>query len=217
MGSDEQVVRSDRGSPSFQLRTNFPIFRVGRIFQGLHVELSQEVFYRLREPFRAALRAAISKLGRHDDACAHVALTNSGYALCDPAFRVLDQVRNDVRVQQIAGQNIFSGAGGRSSISGKASSRGFIVSRSPNRPRLRVGSSTRRSPSRRMIASSPGSSNSTGIRTAWLRSFRNNLTCRVAPMPSSKHMFKAYAFLPTRSMPSPCHRDIASRPDGAGG
>src|SRR5205807_337117 len=41
---------------------------------------------------------------------------------------------------------------------------------------------TRRSPSRCMIASSPGSSNSTGMRTAWLRPLRNSLTWRWSGM-----------------------------------
>jgi hypothetical protein len=44
------------------------------------------------------------------------------------------------------------------------------------RIRLRTGSITKRMPSRCMIASSPGSSNSTGMQTAWFRPSRNNLT-----------------------------------------
>ena len=52
---------------------------------------------------------------------------------------------------------------------GRDSPIGFIDFNKAINPRLRTGSITRRSPSRRMIASSPGSSNSTGMRTAWLR------------------------------------------------
>jgi hypothetical protein len=43
---------------------------------------------------------------------------------------------------------------------------------------LRIGSIIRRSPSLRRIASSPSSSNSRGIRKAWLRPLRNSRTCR---------------------------------------
>jgi hypothetical protein len=50
---------------------------------------------------------------------------------------------------------------------------------------LRAVSITKRSPSRRMIASSPGSSNSKRMRTAWLRPSRNNLTRFYSSMTTS--------------------------------
>ena len=46
------------------------------------------------------------------------------------------------------------------------------------RPALRIGSRISRSPSFRRIARSPGSSNSTGILTAWFRLLRNSRTSR---------------------------------------
>jgi hypothetical protein len=74
----------------------------------------------------------------------------------------------------------------------KISSGGFNVLSRAKSSRLRTGSITRRSPSRCMIASSPGSSNSTGMRTAWLRPLRNNLTPlhghRLPPSIRHKHV-----------------------------
>jgi hypothetical protein len=81
-------VPPDQASPSFKLCSNFPIFRVCRFFQGKHVQLSQQVFDRLQEPFRTALRATIPKLGGHDDARAHVVLAHLDYVAGDPPFRV---------------------------------------------------------------------------------------------------------------------------------
>src|SRR6266852_5054728 len=127
--------------------------------------------------------------GRHDDAGADVVLAHLGDPLSSSALRVPDQVGNDVRIHHVASQSMFSGAGTGSSTSWKPSSSGFIVLSKATSPRLRTGSITRRSPSRCMRASSPGSSNSTGIRTAWLRPLRNNLTCLCSGM---SHL-KAYA------------------------
>jgi hypothetical protein len=83
-----------------------------------------------------------------------------------------------LHVWSVVSQTMLSRAGTGSSISGNSSSSGFIAASSPINPRLCIGSITRRSPSRRMIASWPGSSNSRGIQTAWLRPSRNNLTYR---------------------------------------
>jgi hypothetical protein len=55
-------------------------------------------------------------------------------------------------------------------------SSGSKVSSSARSERGGAGSMIKRLPSLRMIASSPGSSNSRGIRTAWLRPFINSLT-----------------------------------------
>src|SRR4029077_19850412 len=125
-----------------------------------------------------ALSASVAQLGGHDDARANVVLADFGDPLCRFTLRIPDQVGNDVCVQHVARQSTFSGSGTGSAISGKYSSSGFIVLSKATSPRLRTGAITRRSPSRCMIASSPGSSNSTGMRTAWLRPLRNSLTCR---------------------------------------
>src|SRR5262249_11761905 len=149
----------------------------GRNIKREHVDFDKQFFDCLEQPFRSAFCAAITQLGGYNDTRADVVLADVGDPLGSSALRVPDQVGNDVRVQQVASQNTFSGAGTGSSISGNASFSGFIDLSKASNPRLRTGSIIRRSPSRCIIASLPGSSKSTGIRTAWLRPLRNNLTC----------------------------------------
>src|SRR5208283_946027 len=56
-----------------------------------------------------------------------------------------------------------------------------------------VGSMISRSPSLRIMASSPGSSNSRGILTAWFLPFLKSFTCRSGAIPTSLAYDKAYA------------------------
>src|SRR5206468_9324320 len=129
-----------------------------------HIDLTKQVFDSLGEPWRGALCTPVSQLGSYDDAGADTVLAD----LRDPfrgfALRVSDQVGDDAGVQEVAGQSTFSGAGMGSSISGNFSFSGFIVLSKAMSPRLRTGSITSRSPSRCMMASSPGSSNSRRMR-----------------------------------------------------
>jgi hypothetical protein len=64
------------------------------------------------------------------------------------------------------------------STSGNSSSSGSQLARISRRLLLCTGSMMSRSPSRLMMASLPGSSNSTGMRMAWLRLLRNSRTWR---------------------------------------
>src|SRR5262249_53663285 len=148
----------------FQGGADRPVFSVGRSVERQDFDLIEQFFNRLQQTSRATLRAAVSQFGSHNDACADVALADFANTRRRLSLRMPDQIGNDVRIQQITRQRTFSGRGTGSTISGKSSSTGFIVLRRATRPRLRTGSITRRSPSRCMIASLPGSSNSTGIR-----------------------------------------------------
>src|SRR5207302_579287 len=125
---------------------------------------------------RAAFGAAVAQLGRDDDAGAEVVLAYINDPPRRLALRVSDQVGQDIGIQHVARHSARSGAGTGSSMRGNSSSSGVIDFSKAIRPRLRTGSITRRSPSRCMMASLPGSSNSTGMRTAWLRPLRNNRT-----------------------------------------
>jgi len=64
-----------------------------------------------------------------------------------------------------------NGSGGESSITGKSSSRGLSVFKTSSNDFFGSGSMISLFPSFRMIASSPGNSNSRGMRTARLRPF----------------------------------------------
>src|SRR5208283_2443643 len=95
----------------------------------------------------------------------------------DAALRMADEVGNDVRIEAVAHQS-STRSGGASGIGGKSSSIGERRASTASRDLGGAGSMISRFPSLRMIASSPGSSNSRGMRTAWLRPFLNSLTCR---------------------------------------
>src|SRR5262249_48558489 len=155
--------------------TDHTIFGIGRNVERQHIDLAEQIFDGLGEPLRVALRASVAQLGSHDDAGADAVLAHLRNPLRGFALRLPDKVGDDTRVQQIAGQSTFSAPGTGSSISGNSSFTGFIDLSNAMSPRLRTGSITSRSPSRCMIASSPGNSNSTGMRTAWLRPLRNSL------------------------------------------
>src|SRR6267154_6576058 len=194
VGGNQQVVAADRLAGRFQLRADCAVFSVGRNIERQNVDLAQQVFDGLAQPARAALDAAVAQFSRHDDARANTILTRAADAFCYSALRVSDQVGDDVRVQHVESHSTCSGAAGASPISGKSSFRGFIVLSKAISPRLRTGSITRRSPSRCRTASAPGNSNSTGMRTAWLRPLRNSLTWRCSAMGLSPwHMLLTYA------------------------
>jgi hypothetical protein len=81
MGGDQQVVAADSLSSRFQLRADCAVFGIGGNIKRQHIDLAEQVFDGLEQPFRAALCASIAQFGRHDDACADVALARLGDAL----------------------------------------------------------------------------------------------------------------------------------------
>src|SRR5271157_210459 len=98
---------------------------------------------------------------------------------------------NDIGVQEIAHQR-STGLGGRSAIGGKSSSRVRKVASTASSDLGGVGSTISRSPSLRIMASSPGSSNSRGILTAWFLPFLKSFTCRSGAISTSLAYAKAY-------------------------
>ncbi len=79
-------------------------------------------------------------------------------------------------------RSISSKSARSASMSGNWSSTACNPERTNSNPVFLSGSTINLLPSFRMIASSPMSSKSLGIRTAWLRPLRNNLTCRFMVM-----------------------------------
>src|SRR5580704_10166854 len=67
-------------------------------------------------------------------------------------------------------------------MGGKSSGNGASFANRASRDFVGTGSMTSRSPSFRMMASSPGNSNSRGIRTALFRPFLKTLTWRSGPV-----------------------------------
>src|SRR5260370_31774453 len=91
------------------------------------------------------------------------------------SLRVADEIRNDVGIEQVTHQG-STGSGGKSRMGGKSSGSGARDANTANRDLGGAGSMINRSPSFRMMASSPQNSNSRGSRTARLRPFRKILT-----------------------------------------
>lgn len=178
MHCDQQVVGLDRPAGVLELGSDRVVIAVSRRVEWHDRQLGQDLLDPVQETGRALLGAAAAQLRRDDDADADRVRDRPG-ALCGSASRVADQLADDVRIQHVPhGQKTSSGFGGGSTISGGESQSPCQPSRSAISPALRTGSRMRRSPSRLMIASVPGSSNSTGMRTAWLRLFRKSLTLR---------------------------------------
>jgi hypothetical protein len=86
------------------------------------------------------------------------------------------------RVDKESRHQTLTGSGGESVIAGNSSSSGSRVPKYSTRDPVRAGSMISRSPSLRMTASRPGSSNSRGMQTAWFRPFLKSLTRRCADM-----------------------------------
>jgi hypothetical protein len=101
---------------------------------------------------------------------------------CNVALGIPHQVGHGIGVKQEAkhGAQRFTSSTGRSLAAGSAnvSEIGSSVASTTSRPCFATGSIINRSPSRRMIASFPTSSNSRGMRMAWFRPFRKRRTCR---------------------------------------
>ncbi len=151
-----------------------PVLAISRHIERQHRHFGQKFFNPAQEPLRSSLSATVAQFRRHDDADANRIACCSG-ALSGLPDGMPDQLADNVRVQHVKhGQKTCFGAGGGSSISGNASFNGSQLFSSATNPFLRTGSMMRRSPSRLMIASLPGNSNSTGMRTAWLRLLRNS-------------------------------------------
>ena len=87
----------------------------------------------------------------------------------------------NIGVKQVARQ-ISTCLGGGSGIGGNSSSIGWSVASNSSSDPSATGSIISREPSFRIITSSPGSSNSRGIRTAWFRPFLKSLARRLRPL-----------------------------------
>lgn len=126
---------------------------------------------------RPLLFRSVPQLGSNDDACTNLALTDLRNMPRNWTVRMPYELRRDIRVQQVPHQ-ISTAPGGASEIGGKSSSIGERASSTFKRDLGEAGSIISHYPSLRIKASSPGSSNSREILTAWFRPFLKSLTCR---------------------------------------
>jgi len=194
MGGDQQVIAADRSARPFEPGANFPVHGVGGDFERQDFERAEHRLELTRQPERTFLLSAEAQLRRGDDARADVRFPNAADVLDYRPLRIADKIGDDVRVEKIRHLK-STGLGGASSIAGKLSSMRSSPAKTLNSERGAAGSIISLSPSRRMIASAPGSSNSRGIRTAWFLPFLKSLTCRASVMPPLLAYATAYAKL----------------------
>lgn len=102
-------------------------------------------------------------------------ITDFRNAIGDLAARMPDDVGYDVGIEQKSHSSEINGICGQA-IGGNSSSSVCSVARTDNSDLGGAVSMMSRCPSFRMMASSPSSSNSRGIRTAWFRPFLKSLT-----------------------------------------
>src|SRR5674476_20172 len=186
---NQQVIAADRPTIPLKAGAQAAIDRICRRLERQNLKHSEDRIQLRREPRRASFGRPITQFRRHDDAGAHLGLANRADGLRHLALRVTDKIADHIGIEQIAHQNL-TGSSASSAIGGKSSSRGDSVDNTASRDLGGVGSMVSRSPSLRIMASSPGSSNSRGIRTAWLRPFLNSFTCRSELIACSWHMLK---------------------------
>ena len=177
MGRDEHVVAANGLTAPFQIRAQAPIMAIGIVLEGKNRKKCQNRFQLVRKTRRAASFGAIAQFSGNDDAGRNQLLADFGDMCGDRALGVPDEVRQDIGIEKEHGQKA-TGFGAGSSICPKSSSIDASLSSRARSEGAATGSMMMREPSLRMMASSPGSSNSRGIRTAWLRPFLNNLTWR---------------------------------------
>src|SRR6266849_1623668 len=177
LSGNEQIITADRSADLFEPGADQAISGIGRHLEGENVQGAKYRLELRREPWRCLLRSPVAQFRGDDDARADLCLAYLADVLGYPALRVSDEVGDNVGIEQVTHQS-STGSGAKSGIGGKSSSSGTRVSSSASKDFGGVGSMIRLSPSLRMMASSPGSSNSRGMRTAWFRPFLKSLTCR---------------------------------------
>src|SRR5580704_7488279 len=90
VGGDQQIVAADRFACRLELRADSAVFAIGWHIERQHVDLAEQVFNCFEQSLRAALRASVAQLGRHDDAGADVVIAYLGDPLRGSALRVSD-------------------------------------------------------------------------------------------------------------------------------
>jgi len=131
---------------------------------------------------RSFLCGAIAQFASNHDTGANRVFADGGDAAGDGSRRVLDEVRQDVGIEQVAMAAIskIDRFGRQIPISGKSSSKGL-----PSGQQRQQGTMLNRIDDQavsflRKMASLPGNSNSRGMRNAWFRPFLNRRTWRAS-------------------------------------
>src|SRR6056297_284253 len=170
LGGDQEIIRSNECSVAGEGCPDFGVVAIGRRIERQYLECGKDLVDAIHEVCRARFDAAVTELPTGNDARADRTLTGCDDAFTDTAMRSADQIRENIGVQQVAqgqGQSSTSSRSGKSSsISGKFSVSGSRVSKSASSRPFCTGSMMRRSPSLRIMASSPSSSYSRGMRSA---------------------------------------------------
>src|SRR5579872_1351090 len=173
VGCDEHVISTDGPASPLELHSQFCIFPVCAGCKRQDFNPIQDLLNSAGEDARVPLQSAETHLGRHNNAGIQISpllWRHSTDSFAHPACRIVEEIREDIRVEQVAGHQRSTGSAGRSSREGICSPGG-----SGSHPAMISRMSLRYTgsrislpvvPSRRSKASSPGSSKSRGILTA---------------------------------------------------
>src|SRR5579862_1950269 len=163
---NQQIVASDGAAGSLKLRPKQPVFPIGWRFEWQDFKCSQNNLQLSRKSGRVLLCGPIAQFGSNNDAGANFVVTNLANVLRNSSVRIPNEIRNNVRIEQVAHQRSPSASGVGSERGGKSSSTGLRVASTARSDLGGRGSMISFSPSFRMTASWVRSSNSRGIRTA---------------------------------------------------
>src|SRR5574337_2162396 len=168
LGGYQHVIGADGAARLLQRPTQLRIGAIGWHIECQYFDGGQNGMHLMREAGGVALGGSEAQLGRHDDRRAYGRLSNLCNLAGHNALRMAYQVGEDVDVEQVT-RGIHrsissSGCNPASTSSQPSSSSAGRVARVASRPCLRTGSMTRRSSSRRMMASCASNSNSRGMR-----------------------------------------------------
>src|ERR1700678_1387177 len=157
MRRDIQIISPDDIARRLEFRPNPSVHRIGRRRERENFESTQNQADARFEPRGFFLVGAVTQFGGDDNTRTYVLCADFADAPRYLSGGITNQVGYDVRVQEITHQS-ENGSGGGSSILGNSSSMGSKVANNSSNDGIGAGSMIRRSPSLRMIASSPGSS-----------------------------------------------------------
>jgi len=135
MCSDEEIVRADWLTFSFQCISDRRVSGIGRFFERQDVQSGKNPFYLRAQPSRASFLDSVPELRGNDDAGANFFFANLRDLARDISTRIANQVRQDVRIEEELSQR-STASGIRSAMWPKSSSSGLSCDRTSNNERF---------------------------------------------------------------------------------
>lgn len=103
---DEHVVRPDGGALLLEGHSDSRVEAFSVRFQRSNRQRAKYRLDLLRQPTAAALGCTVAQFAGHDHARQDVGLANVRDPLCDKSLRLSDEMRQDVRVEQVQARHV---------------------------------------------------------------------------------------------------------------